>query len=110
MKRYILYTILGIVVLYIVLALERYVFRVEEDFYTLIQLPIFVVFGFIVYGKEKKISFSGKIGAWQFGAYSLTGHLLEGDISPLTILLSALLGFLLGILGGFIRKITTSVE
>lgn len=108
MKQYILYTIFGIVVLYIVLALERYVFRVEEDFYTLIQLPVFVVFGFIAYGKEKKIFFSGKIGVLQFETYSLIGHLLEGNISPLAILLSALLGFLLGSLGGFIRKITTS--
>ena len=106
MKRYILYTIFGIISLYIVLALERYVFRVEENFYTLIQLPVFVVFGFIAYGKEKAISFSGKIGALQLGAYALMGHLLEGDISPLTVLLSALLGFLLGTLGGLIRKVT----
>lgn len=111
MKSIVVYLMAGLMGLLVVLALERYVFHLNEDFYTLVQLPVLIIIGFIAYGYRERVLFSANVSALIFGVYSLIGGFLSrSDVDVLTFVnmaFSAGIGWLLGGLGGAVKKCTS---
>ena len=107
-KKELIFILGGILLNFILLNLEANILKVSETYYTLLMLPIFVLYSFYLGGQfpKKRILTTSVIMGLVFCLISIIGRISDaGAVNPINVLLYVLIGIAIGGLGAFLRSL-----